>query len=153
MESEPHIMRGTAAFRRTNLAMFAAGFATFALMYCVQPLLPVFAADFHVSPLVSSFALSLTTFTLAGALLIASALSEVWGRKPMMVASILGAAVLTMISAAIPHWGGSWSCAPRSGWSSPASRQLRWDIWRRKSTRNRSASPWDYMSAAAASAA
>jgi len=105
MESEPHIMRGTAAFRRTNLAMFAAGFATFALMYCVQPLLPVFAADFHVSPLVSSFALSLTTFTLAGALLIASALSEVWGRKPMMVASILGAAVLTMISAAIPHWG------------------------------------------------
>jgi len=105
MQGETHTTRGTPAFRRTNLAMFAAGFATFALMYCVQPLLPVFAADFHVSPLVSSLALSATTFTLAGALLIASALSEVWGRKPMMVTSILGAAVLTIGSAAIPHWG------------------------------------------------
>ncbi len=105
-ETGGYIERGSAAFRRTNLAMFAAGFATFALMYSVQPLLPVFARDFVVSPMVASLALSLTTFTLAGSLLIASALSEVWGRKRMMAGSILGAAVLTMVSAAIPHWGG-----------------------------------------------
>jgi YNFM family putative membrane transporter len=105
-ETGGYIERGGAAFRRTNLAMFAAGFATFALMYSVQPLLPVFARDFVVSPMVASLALSLTTFTLAGSLLIASALSEVWGRKRMMAGSILGAAVLTMVSAAIPHWGG-----------------------------------------------
>lgn len=99
------IMRGSDAFRRTNLAMFAAGFATFALMYCVQPLLPVFAAQFRISPLESSLALSLTTFALAGALLIASALSESWGRKPIMAGAIIGAAILTIISAAIPQWG------------------------------------------------
>jgi YNFM family putative membrane transporter len=98
------IERGSAAFRRTNLAMFAAGFATFALMYCVQPLLPVFAAQFRVTPIAASLALSLTTLTLAGALLVASALSEVWGRKAMMVGSIIGAAVLTIFSAAIPGW-------------------------------------------------
>lgn len=105
MSSPPAIERGTEAFRRTNLAMFAAGFATFALMYCVQPLLPVFAADFRVSPIDASLALSLTTFTLAGALLVASAVSESWGRKPIMAGSIIGAAVLTMLSAAIPQWG------------------------------------------------
>lgn len=99
------IQRATPEFRRTNLAMFAAGFATFALMYCVQPLLPVFAADFHVSAVDASLALSLTTFTLAGALLVASALSEALGRKAIMAGSIIGAALLTMISAAIPHWG------------------------------------------------
>lgn len=99
------IHRGTPAFRRTTLAMFAAGFATFALMYCVQPLLPVFATDFHVSAVSSSLALSLTTFTLAASLLVASALSEGWDRKPMMACSVIGAAVLTIISAMIPHWG------------------------------------------------
>ncbi|MDD2875701.1 MAG: MFS transporter [Acidiphilium sp.] len=99
------IQHGGTAFRRTNLAMFAAGFATFALMYCVQPLLPVFAVDFRVTPMVASLALSATTFTLAGALLIASALSEAWGRKAIMAGSIIGAALLTMVSATIPHWG------------------------------------------------
>ncbi|WP_287849660.1 MFS transporter [Acidiphilium sp.] len=100
-----HIKRGSAEFRRTTLAMFAAGFATFALMYCVQPLLPVFASDFRVRPVSASLALSLTTFTLAGSLLVASAVSEAWGRKNMMAGSVIGAAFLTIASAAIPHWG------------------------------------------------
>lgn len=98
------IIRGTPEFRRTNLAMFAAGFATFALMYCVQPLLPVFAGEFRVSPVQASLALSLTTFTLALSLLVASAISESIGRKPIMVASILATAVLTIASAFAPGW-------------------------------------------------
>jgi len=39
------IRHGTPAFRRTNLALFAAGIATFGLLYCVQPLMPEFSAD------------------------------------------------------------------------------------------------------------
>jgi YNFM family putative membrane transporter len=84
--------------------MVAAGFATFELMYCVQPLLPVFVHVFGVTPLGSSFALSMTTGTLALALLVASALSETLGRTPMMISAILLAAVLTIISSAIDHW-------------------------------------------------
>jgi YNFM family putative membrane transporter len=102
---EAFITRGTPEFRRTNLAMFAAGFATFALMYCVQPLLPVFAQEFRVSPVQASLALSLTTFTLALSLLVASAISETIGRKPVMVASILATAALTIASAFAPDWG------------------------------------------------
>src|SRR3974390_11911 len=93
------IEHGTAAFRRTNLSLFAAGFATFALLYCVQALMPEFSAAFGVSPAVSSLALSLTTGLLALSMLVASALSEVWGRKPVMVASLLLSAVLTMVCA------------------------------------------------------
>ena len=35
--------RGTPAFRRASLALFLAGFSTFSLLYCVQPLLPLLA--------------------------------------------------------------------------------------------------------------
>lgn len=100
------IAGGTAAFRRTNLALFAAGFATFALLYCVQPLMPVFSHEFRVSAAQSSLSLSLTTGLLAGALLVTGALSEAWGRKPVMVASLVASAALTVVSAWMPSWYG-----------------------------------------------
>src|SRR5690606_6910559 len=40
-DSVPFIQRGTADYRRATLALFCAGFATFAMLYCVQPLLPL----------------------------------------------------------------------------------------------------------------
>jgi YNFM family putative membrane transporter len=98
------IEHGTAAFWQTNFALFAAGFATFALLYCVQPLMPLFSADFGVSAAGASLALSLTTGLLAVSMLVAGGLSEAWGRKPIMVASLLLSAVLTVICAAVPHW-------------------------------------------------
>jgi YNFM family putative membrane transporter len=105
MQEEPkRLESGTPAFRRLNLALFAAGFATFAILYCVQPLLPIFSQEFHVSPAASSLSLSLTTGLLAVAMLVTGTLSEVWGRKPIMVASLLSSAVLTILSAAAPNW-------------------------------------------------
>lgn len=86
------------------MALFAAGFATFALLYSVQPLLPVFARDFDVHAAASSLVLSLTTLTLAGAMLVASSLSEAWGRKRVMVISLFASAGLTLLSAAAPSW-------------------------------------------------
>jgi YNFM family putative membrane transporter len=98
------IAPGSAAFLRTNLALFAAGFATFALLYTVQPLLPIFTSSFHVSPAASSLSLSATTATLAIFMLLASALSESLGRKPVMAASLLASALLQLLSAAVPAW-------------------------------------------------
>ena len=98
------IRHRTPEFRRANLAIFSAGFATFALLYCVQPLLPVFARDFHVSAAASSLALSLTTGVLAPAMIVAGALSEARGRKSIMVASLLASAVLTLASAFVTSW-------------------------------------------------
>ncbi|MGI4942090.1 MAG: MFS transporter [Janthinobacterium lividum] len=98
------IERGTPAFLRTNLALFAAGFATFALIYCVQPLMPVFSTVFGVGAAESSLSLSLTTGLLAVSMLGASAVSEAWGRKRLMVASVLASSVLTLVASLVPHW-------------------------------------------------
>ena len=103
-ETAAHIERGTPAFRRTNLALFSAGFSTFALLYCVQPLLPVFSREFGVSAAESSLTLSLTTIFLAASVLIAGSLSEAWGRKPVMVVSLIAAAALTLVCAFVPGW-------------------------------------------------
>ena len=99
-----YIRRGTAAFRRVNLALFAAGFATFGLLYCVQPLLPEFTRDYGVSEAASALSLSLTTFVLAFGMVFVGALSDAWGRKPVMVASTLASALLVLASALMPDW-------------------------------------------------
>lgn len=110
--SAAQLVRGTPAFRRANRALFAAGFATFALLYCVQPLLPVFAAHYRISPAASSLCLSLTTLLLGPAMVVASSLSEAWGRKRVMTASLLLSAALTVALAAAPGWG--WLLAARA---------------------------------------
>lgn len=104
MPAAGFIDRGTPAFLQTILALFAAGFATFALLYCVQPLMPEFSRDFHLSAFASSLSLSITTGLLAVAMLVASAVSERWGRKPVMLASLLASAALTLVVAAVPNW-------------------------------------------------
>jgi MFS transporter, YNFM family, putative membrane transport protein len=99
------IHQGTPEFRRTNLALFSAGFATFALLYCVQPLMPVFAREFHVNAAQSSLPLSLTTGLLAPAMIVAGAFSETRGRKGIMVLSLGASAVLCLACAFSWRWG------------------------------------------------
>ncbi|ATH82979.1 MFS transporter [Ectopseudomonas mendocina] len=103
--SATHLSRGSAGYRRATLALFCAGFATFAMLYCVQPLLPLLAAHFRVSAASSSLALSLTTLSLALCLLISGALAESWGRKPVMAAALGLAALLGIACAFVEQWG------------------------------------------------
>lgn len=98
-EPAPLIGRRTPAFRRTMLAMFLGGFTTFAVLYCVQPLMPVFSDAFGQSPAASSLTLSLTTGAMALSLLFAGSLSEAVGRRPVMGASLTLAAALTLAGA------------------------------------------------------
>ncbi|XLX38946.1 MFS transporter [Ectopseudomonas mendocina] len=103
--SVTHLSRGSAGYRRATLALFCAGFATFAMLYCVQPLLPLLAAHFRVSAASSSLALSLTTLSLALCLLVSGALAESWGRKPVMAAALGLAAMLGIACALVEEWG------------------------------------------------
>ncbi|WP_244754160.1 MFS transporter [Rhodanobacter sp. B2A1Ga4] len=100
----PYIHHGTPAFRQTNLALFAAGFATFGLLYCVQPLMPEFSRHYGVSEAGAALSLSLTTGVLAFAMLFAGGVSDAWGRKPVMVASLLASALLVLVTAVMPDW-------------------------------------------------
>ncbi len=100
------IRRGTPEFRRIALSMLASGFATFALLYCVQPLMPILAQDFGLHAAQSSLVLSISTGLLAAGLLFTGPLSDAIGRKPIMVLALLGAAGGTLGSAVMPTWTG-----------------------------------------------
>ena len=95
---------GTGAYRRIAAALFLAGFATFSLLYCVQPLLPEFARDFGVGAAESSLALSFTTGALAIAIVAAAALSERIGRRGLMAGSMMGAAAITILAGLTQGW-------------------------------------------------
>ena len=92
------------AYRRISAAMFLVGFATFSLIYCVQPVLPQLAQAFGVSPAQSALALSLTTGCLAVAILIGGAAAEVLGRRVVMFASMCGAALLNIVESQLSGW-------------------------------------------------
>lgn len=91
-----YIKRGTPAFKNANLALFAGGFSTFAILWGTQPLLPDIASEFDVSPATSSLSQSSTTIALAISLLIAGSLSDVYGRKSVMTFSLLASSILAV---------------------------------------------------------
>ena len=98
------IERGTREYLRVSLALFLAGFATFSLLYCVQPLLPALAQTFAVSPAQSALALSVSTACLAVSIVLAGALSEGLGRRKLMFISMALAAVCNLVASYLPHW-------------------------------------------------
>lgn len=90
---------GSPAFKRINRAMVFGGFSTFALLYCVQPLMPLMAHEFALTPAQSALSLSVSTGALAISLVLSSMVSDRVGRTPMMVAAMLGGAILTLACA------------------------------------------------------
>jgi YNFM family putative membrane transporter len=98
------IQHGTRAFLLTQIALATAGFSTFALLYSIQPLLPIFSQEYRLSEAQSSLALSLTSGLMAVCMLVASTVSETVGRKPVMVASVVSSSVLMILSAMVPEW-------------------------------------------------
>jgi len=98
------VQAGSSAYRRISLALFLAGFATFSLLYCVQPVLPELAADFRLGATGSSLALSVSTGSLALAIFAAGALSEGRDKRRLMFASMALAALCNLAAALAPSW-------------------------------------------------
>jgi len=86
--------------------MFAAGFATFAQIYCVQPLMPVLSRDFGLDAARTSLVLSVTSALLACGLVVTGPLSDAVGRKPVMGCAMIGAALCALGTAVMPTWTG-----------------------------------------------
>ncbi|PET69464.1 MFS transporter [Priestia megaterium] len=99
-----YIERGTNAFKRVNLALFAGGFSTFAILWGTQPLLPEISKELQVSPATSSLVLSSTTIALAISMLISGSLSEVFGRKSIMALSLALSSILSILTALSPDF-------------------------------------------------
>lgn len=101
---DDYIVKGTPGFTRTSLALFAGGFATFALLYCVQPLMPLLSREFGLNAAQTSLVLSSSTIMLAVGLLITGPLSDAIGRKNLMVTSLISAALCTLCSSLVSSW-------------------------------------------------
>ncbi|MEJ8650195.1 MFS transporter [Streptomyces decoyicus] len=96
---------GGPGYRRMSFALFAAGVATFALLYSTQALLPAISGDLGVSPDQASWTVSAATFGLALGVIPLSAVSERFGRRTLMTLSLSVAALIAMLVPFAPSLG------------------------------------------------
>ncbi|MET9895486.1 MFS transporter [Streptomyces sp. NPDC006465] len=96
---------GGPGYRRMSFALFLAGVATFALLYSTQALLPLVSADFGVSASEASWTVSAATGGLALFVLPMSALSERFGRRTLMTASLAVAVTVGLLVPFAPSIG------------------------------------------------
>jgi YNFM family putative membrane transporter len=102
LENTAKLRHGEPGMRRVRLGLFAAALATYALLYTPQPLLPLISSGFHVTPAAASLAMSAGTGALALAVIPVSSLSEVFGRRRIMVISAVTAAILGLVAPLSP---------------------------------------------------
>ncbi|MEU0088869.1 MFS transporter [Streptomyces sp. NPDC006274] len=102
--SSPELLApGAPGYRRMSFALFAAGMATFALLYSTQALLPAVSADFGVTAGTASWTVSAATGALALCVLPLSALSERYGRTTVMNVSLVVAVVVGLLVPFAPN--------------------------------------------------
>ncbi|MEV7088838.1 MFS transporter [Streptomyces sp. NPDC093085] len=101
--SDSLLSPGRPGYRRMSLALFAAGVATFALLYSTQALLPAISAGFGVSAGLASWTVSAATGALAVLVLPLSALSERFGRRTLMTVSLVVAVAVGLLVPFAPN--------------------------------------------------
>ncbi|GAB3389984.1 MFS transporter [Amycolatopsis echigonensis] len=90
--------------RRVKVAVAAAGFTSFALLYAPQAVLPQLAGQYHLDPGGAALAVSVATGALAISVLPIAALSEAIGRRPVIIASVAISSVLGLLLPLMPNY-------------------------------------------------
>lgn len=90
--------------RRAKVAVAAAGFTSFALLYAPQAVLPQLAGQYHLDPGGAALAVSVATGALAISVLPIAALSEAIGRRPVIIASVVLSSVLGLLLPLMPNY-------------------------------------------------
>lgn len=80
-QTYPRIRVNTAIYWRTIFVIFLGSMAAFGAEYCVQPLIPVIAADFSLSPASASLAVSAGLFGMALSMLFIAVIGPALDRK------------------------------------------------------------------------
>ncbi|MFJ3774252.1 MFS transporter [Streptomyces sp. NPDC090075] len=96
---------GGPGYRRMSFALFLAGVATFALLYSTQALLPLISDGFGVSASDASWTVAAATGGLALFVIPMSALSERFGRRTVMTASLAVAVTVSLLVPFAPSLG------------------------------------------------
>ncbi len=95
---------GAVNARRVTVAVAAAGICSFSLLYAPQPLLPQLAAEFGLDPGAASLAVSMGTGGLAAAVVPIAVLSEIVGKRPVVIVSVLASALLGLVLPFAPSY-------------------------------------------------
>ncbi|MDR3079812.1 MAG: MFS transporter [Streptomyces sp.] len=103
--SDSRMTPGDPGYRRMSFALFLAGVATFALLYSTQALLPLVSHDFGATASAASWTVSGATGALALFVLPMSALSERFGRRTVMTASLAIAVTVGLLVPFAPSLG------------------------------------------------
>ncbi|WP_328319257.1 MFS transporter [Streptomyces sp. NBC_00388] len=93
---------GHPGYRRMSFALFSAGMAAFALLYSTQALLPAISSGLGATAGQASWTVSAATGGLALFVLPLSALSERFGRRTMMTASLSVAVAIGLLVPCAP---------------------------------------------------
>ncbi|MFD9131920.1 MFS transporter [Streptomyces bottropensis] len=102
---DSRVAPGGPGYRRMSLALFLAGVATFALLYSTQALLPLISDGFGSTASAASWTVSAATGALALFVLPMSALSERFGRRTVMTASLVVAVAVGLLIPFAPSLG------------------------------------------------
>ncbi|WP_338896409.1 MFS transporter [Streptomyces sp. TG1A-60] len=103
--TDSRVTPGGPGYRRMSLALFLAGVATFALLYSTQALLPLISDGFGSTASAASWTVSAATGALALFVLPMSALSERFGRRTLMTASLAVAVTVGLLVPFAPSLG------------------------------------------------
>ncbi|MER6439893.1 MFS transporter [Streptomyces sp. NPDC001185] len=103
--ADSRLAPGGPGYRRMSFALFLAGVATFALLYSTQALLPLISTDLGVTASRASWTVSAATGGLALFVIPMSALSERYGRRTLMTASLAVAVAVGLLVPFAPSIG------------------------------------------------
>ncbi|MDT0450568.1 MFS transporter [Streptomyces hesseae] len=103
--ADTRLIPGGPGYRRMSFALFAAGVATFALLYSTQALLPAISGGLGVTADQASWTVSAATGGLALAVVPLSALSERFGRRATMTVALCVAALIGLLVPFAPDLG------------------------------------------------
>ncbi|MEU5314868.1 MFS transporter [Streptomyces sp. NPDC021562] len=103
--ADSRLTPGGPGYRRMSFALFLAGVATFALLYSTQALLPLISDGYGVSASDASWTVAAATGGLALFVLPMSALSERFGRRTVMTASLAVAVTVGLLVPFAPSLG------------------------------------------------
>lgn len=95
----------SAAFYRSCFALCLAAIVVFANLHLLQPLLPQLSRDFQLSPLQASLSYTIATLGLGLSLLVYASLSDAWGRKSLLLVTMLGMTVSTLALTQVESFG------------------------------------------------
>ena len=104
MANQSRLQPGDPGYRGLSAALFIVGIVTFAMLYATQPVLPLIARAFRLSPTQASLSVSLSTIGLAAGLPIWAAYADRFGRARAIVAALLASAALGVLLSFVPNF-------------------------------------------------